>query len=602
MEACQKKIEKIAVGAVNALINQVSIADPCIATDDKQILLDGTIDLYKTSDQKKETFKGRIDVQVKGTSQTLKRGPKGEVKKPVSVTDLKRYRDSFHGVLFFYVYTGSVHGSGEDDEVFYARLLPYDITRILEDVSPSQKDVTVAFKPFPLVPREIKRLLTTFWEEKEKQLKARVHGHGFTIEDLGSLENIESFSFSLQIYPDEPLANLASLEVEPYVYAEDKSGLVSVVSKIQGVSAVAMGVKAEVCSGNYVAKTTVYCGQSEAGDVVEFAGIKLAHAQDNPMVSWTLAGSVRARYNTALLVHEMLRTNAISINGYYITLKFKSDTKEVFEEIQKTLRYYERIVKAMDVLHVSADWDTSLMSKKDLETINSIYRLLVERVPYDGPELLSPLVRFEVQGGSAYALAYKGDDGSYCFVDLNSDECFFALGVQGEEVREPSDLTDPVPAFMSLNKNDFMNVVNLSPNLFSESIERYPVRPSTLPHLVNKLLDLLSAYDEGCKQPVEVLAVAAILSRKLLEAQPDSDVFYLNCLQTMKRRRKLTRGEECRLRTIAVSESPSHIKAAAFALLGERENALACCEKCSPQELADLNESPISLFLSIDEG
>lgn len=62
-----KKIEKAAVLAVMNLIQPCATIDYKFSEDDKNILVDGTLELYQSEMLTKANLVGTIDVQIKGS-------------------------------------------------------------------------------------------------------------------------------------------------------------------------------------------------------------------------------------------------------------------------------------------------------------------------------------------------------------------------------------------------------------------------------------------------------------------------------------------------------------------------------------------------------
>ena len=60
-----KKIEKAAVNRVRDLIQQCDTIDDKLDEDDKNILTDGVLDLYSSTDQTVDNLRAQIPVQVR---------------------------------------------------------------------------------------------------------------------------------------------------------------------------------------------------------------------------------------------------------------------------------------------------------------------------------------------------------------------------------------------------------------------------------------------------------------------------------------------------------------------------------------------------------
>lgn len=592
-----KKIEKAAVLAVKNLIQPCETVDDKLDDDDKNILVDGSLELYSSPELTIENFVGKVDVQIKGTTRKLSVNKRGYVKYQVEVVGLRRYLEVFHGILFFCVSVAAPQGYPVGKSVYYAQLLPYDITQILSATRADQKSVTVPFGPFPTEPKEITRLLQAFNAERERQLKAKVSGYGFLDKNFELPPEIKSFNFSMQLFPGEPVTTLGSLREGPYIYGEDQEGHFTVFGKMHDVSAFAMGVEAEVGSGAFTLRTTVFSGQSEEGEFLEFEGVRMYLLKEKARIDYTVSGGIRSRYNTVRFMYEFSETGRLSIDGKTAIL---ADVEE-FDETQRkrlseSLDVYGRMVETLDTLHIRADWDPSEMSDKELNDIGFMWHLFVERKPLTNQKLESPLVHFDIQDAYVFALANELEDGSYEFRNLFADDLFFVFGGPDPETGEPKYTSDPVPPLVALGEEGYRRVVNLVPEEVEKAFDRLPITPSNQDPLNQKLLEMLAAYDKGCQQPEELLASAAIVAKRLYEADSSSETYLLNLMQTFKRKRVLESDERKRLQDVAIDSERNYVKAAAYALLDDMDMARNCLNRCIEDERKQIEDYPISRF------
>lgn len=74
-----RRIESAAVGAVRSIILKCDTLYPNLDENDKNILVDGTIEVYSSSKQTKENLTGEVAVQVKGTARKLRTNKRGFV-------------------------------------------------------------------------------------------------------------------------------------------------------------------------------------------------------------------------------------------------------------------------------------------------------------------------------------------------------------------------------------------------------------------------------------------------------------------------------------------------------------------------------------------
>lgn len=592
-----EKTEKAAVQAVKRRILPCELLEDRIPECDKEPLVDGCIEIYNSGDRKTANLIGKIPVQVKGTRSKLKRNKKGIYKYSISTNDLRQYASVFHGVMFFCVTVGEIGGIFSSKEIYYAQLLPYDIDRYIQS-APGQKSVSVRFKPFPEDSREITRLIGSFHADREKQLKAEVTGYGFMDETHELPPEVSSWEFTVRVFPDELPTSLALFSEGPYIYSKDASGQLAVIGKMQGVCAIGVGSEASVASGDFSLVTTLFSGQSEEGDFIEFEGIRIVQSGDKVRVDYTVKGGFRRRYNTVAFVREFYRTGEIFINGKRVIGALADhDDEAQKDKIDKNFIAYSRVMETMDALHVKVDWDPVNMTANELRDIDYMHALFVEKKPYKGKDFESCLVHFDIQGARVFSFAHKEENGNgYEFYDLYSTKLFFVFSDETDDVGDQKRNSDPVPPIASLTKESLKRIANLDPIEVEAAFNRFPITVNNHIPLNQFLLELLAAYDEGCVLSSEVLGCAAVLARKLYDFDSKSNAYFLNLMQTIKRKRDFVDDEVDRLRDIALDSEFNYEKAAAYALLDEKDMAERCRIRCSEAERMQIDSYPISIF------
>lgn len=593
-----KKIEKVAVSAVRYLVEQCDKIDPKLNEDDKNMLVDGTFDVYSAPSLNRNTLIDSIDVQIKGTVSKLRINKRGFAKYDIDVVNLRRYLDVYQGVLFFCVYlVRQSYGGLTPKCVYYSELLPYDITQILSGIKTDQQTVAVRFKPFPTEPKEILRLVSSFSSDKKKQLKSVVSGYGFLDKTQELPANIRSFSFSMQLFPGEDITSLPALSAGAYMYGEDDSGRTLVFGKLENVEMLARGEVVSVGSGDFELETMVFIGNHERGRYIEFEGVSLIATDNEVTFNYSISGGIRKRYNTVRFMSEFISTGELRLNGKVVLrASQRIEDEECIIKLNDALPIYEMLVEVIDGLHVSVDWDPSNMSVKELNDLEFMHRLLIEKEPLTNSTLSSPIIHFDIQGARIYALAVDKEDGSYSFTDLQTDSLFFVFGWPNETAQNKAIGFDPVPPILVVGKEGYKHLINLDQSTFSRMLEKCPVTQGNHLALNERLLELLEAYDEGCLQPEAVIACAEVLGRMLYEYDSDAEVYALNWLQAVKRQRDFTANEHAQLRAIAIKGTQMYCRAAAYALLDSSEMAMDCLGYCSEAERKLIYDYPISRF------
>lgn len=398
------------------------------------------------------------------------------------------------------------------------------------------------------------------------------------------------------MYKGERVTTIAGLE-NAYVYGKDMEGQLVVLGKIEDVTMFARGTEVNVASGDFELTTLLMLGDHREGTYIEFEGVSMILRDDHRVtLSFDIKGPIRRRYNTARFVREFVCTGELKVEGKtLLRTKIESDP-DLEMRLDEDVRACGEFVETLDALGIAVDWDSADMTTKELNDLALMHRLLVEGKPWAGQDIESPIVHFDIQGCRVYALVRKRGDGSYAFMGLDSDQLCFSFSSPDEKEPEVRGPFEPVPAAMVLGKDDLQKAVNLDPGKLDAQFDRFPVTVGNQTPLNQKLLDMLTAYDEGARQPQGLLACAVVLVRRLHEFDQKSQTYLLNLLQTIGRKREFNEEEKSALEDIALEAPELYTKAAAYALMGYSEMAQVCLSRCSEAERRQIEGYPISRF------
>lgn len=121
------RIESISVREIGKVVDRFESMRPFLETNDKVPIWDGEIWLYDNINQSNEYFKGKIPVQIKGTS--VESFSEKSRKFSLEKSHLEAYLKE-HGTMFFVV---EIIDS-DRTKIFFKPLLPVDIEEILEEM------------------------------------------------------------------------------------------------------------------------------------------------------------------------------------------------------------------------------------------------------------------------------------------------------------------------------------------------------------------------------------------------------------------------------------------------------------------------------------
>lgn len=201
----KKAIETLSVNAVRDSIVQCALLDQFIPDNDKEPSWDGHVYAYKDSSKRKESFLGRIPVQVKGTE-------KGDLSKskisfPVSIIDLHNYLND-GGVLFFVVYIGSTDAKRQ---IYYTDLTPIKIRMILKKKK-GEKTKNIHLKCFPQDEDERTSIVLNCIEQCKKQTSFKTAPLP-TLDELCKNGAIERFEI--------PIATTGRTDPKQFLFSND---------------------------------------------------------------------------------------------------------------------------------------------------------------------------------------------------------------------------------------------------------------------------------------------------------------------------------------------------------------------------------------------
>jgi hypothetical protein len=265
-----------------------------------------------------------------------------------------------------------------------------------------------------------------------------------------------------------------------------------------------MGSEHTVSAGDFEFTTMVTLGGHKNGTYIEFEGVSmiLSERDNKATLNWFISGDFRRRYDTARFVLEFLKAGVFAIDGRNL-LHVEKDTNEdeTFHRLEETVEAYRPFVKTFNALGIAAKWDPEKMTPKELNDLDFMHRLFVEKRPLESVEIQSPVMNFNIQGAQMYALARKWEEGGYELFDILSDRLVFVFGYPDQKAGDKNLSFDPVPSLMVLGEEGFTRVVDLKPDKSSAQLDRFPVTAGNQTPLNQRVLEMLSVYDRRAAAP-----------------------------------------------------------------------------------------------------
>ncbi|GEM_PF-464100 len=583
-----KKAEEVSVHYVEAAFNGVNNVLPHIPTDDKGVRIDGYLDVYSGEAMTKETFKGKIPVQVKGTLSRLKntRRPSREV----SVTDLRRYLDSFEGVLYFVVYMDKKLGLAG---IYYKQLLPYDIRQILEKLGcGDQKTVRLRFRPFPVDPTRISCICSDFLSNKTKQEGDK----GILLAKGVRALKREGFQFQVTktLGPDEDPFSLELLRCDTYLYQVDDLGISYVVGKLDEIASIEISSSCSVSAGDYSSTMNVICGEDGDGKYVRI-GCFTARLEIPTNLRYADAGDFHERYDNARLLKGFCQTGEMYVDGNRLFVGQPDAHDAIRTFVQSRVDAYGRYVELLDRLRVEVRWDPAELDSTDLRKLDFLYAYLVKgkRLQRQWPQEFV-MDDFKIGGGVVNLVWYRVGDGEYALAD-GLDPCNgLIVGFSGTATKNE---IVPVPRVFTMSVDALKNSVNIDEERFADDLGRNPIEARTAEEATSVLLRMVKAYDDGANCSSQLLKCCEVLARAILEVDESNEAYRVNLYQVLKREDRLDEMSTDDLESLAVLSRDDRVRCSANALLGNEGLATKLLDAMGTQAREEYLDWPIAKYL-----
>lgn len=579
-----RKIEQNAVNAVKQAFGDVACVYAYIDENDKTECTDGHLQVYSSSSFTIETVEGQLPVQVKGTTSKRK---SDRPKQQVRVSDLKHYLNIAGGCIYFYVYCGT---GARSAEVFYRLLLPYDLKKILADIPEQQERISLRFDRLPSDAAELTRLVRRAVKDKTKQrVVAGIAPK--TIEEFKDAGLcFDECELGIELLEGESPANLAPYRNGLYIYGKSPWGELYPLNKLENIVGVAIGSRHVVSSGDVSLNAVVMTGENENGEHVFFRGFDICFSTNT--ITLSEIGTLVKRMEELALMRALMQTGTLSIDGSGVARECKLSGGDL-DALENRLQSLEIIKRVVDALHYKPELDISALTTRDLRNIETIYKGLVENAPLHYKDRQNGFGYITLRNHPIKLVFYQVSEDMYRMVDgLRLDDLTVSVFFRGE-----GDAPVPVAPLFVQTMQDYMRLANIDAEVFAATLKQYPVTEASSVYVNDKMLEMLSAYDQDacCK---EELLKCCEMTVDALEAFTDREATLINRYQIAARKRDLTSEEKSELMAIQLNSDSALSKACAAALRGDSDMASALRASLDERARAMLDSWPIGRFFA----
>lgn len=580
-------IEMSAVNKIEDALLRIGRVEPDIRGNDKTPSWDGELRVYKGQEFNKAQMHGRIPIQVKG--KWVSRFSKTPIKFDVEVSDLKNYQKD-GGVIYFVVHLKDY----DNYSIYYKLLLPFDL-KILLSESEGQKTKRIRLDKFPH--RHVDGMMRIFMEfiiNKQKQ--------GTLLPNISSMDDlhnagleIERFEFSIPQIGIESAEDAFSylLKEEPYVYAKPKGIEASfVVDKIRPELIFEERNNPIILNGETLFESVSVIRKNSSKPQIKIGkGINVRFEEKSLKLDYTFTGTLseqiaQMKFLCAILEKQNLSIGQLALSDGELQLESGSSS-----EYAERLTWLQNIDQALKKLNVSKDLNLDILDESDFKKINMLIAAMLE----------DKAIPLSVNGKSGIGSLTIGNIRIILICKQSNVEKLFYISnpltskdMGLSKTDDPQAEKVPISPYIMLKKDELKTIDNIDFVNLASSVMSFPYTDTAGKQITFFVLELLKYFDSQETTDYHILNIAEELTNYLFyNNKENKDIYKINLLQIMKRKRKLTQ-EENRYLIKLKEEAPPEFQLASSILLESFQEAEYIYEKLDAQQKTNFESYPIS--------
>lgn len=582
-----EKIEEWSIDGLKGLLKKSEYIKSEINSNDKTPSWDGNLYLYNNKKLKKEQLIAKVPIQVKGHEVNEEKDlNKEEITFSVKISDLKNYQND-GGVIFFVIYVLN----SEEYKIFYRKLLPYDLKRILRNLEEGKITKSIKLYTFPTDVKKIEEIIYYFQQDKKKQYST---ADAETI-DLLDLKNLEenmkrlseirglSFSSTLDSLFDE----------EHYLYAEKILNIYTPIARMKVES-----MKTIVPLKIYIDKKE--CSQQAEvilkKDKIDLCISKCVYikqtAESKGALKIERKGTLTDFINGLNFIKSISTCKHFSIGDMINSEKINGFDLNL---LQKDIDFFEKVKVLLKYLNVQKPLNMESLSERDLKNLDILYEYIVENKEFKIKNKKDNGIEIYDVGNLKLI---------FLFLDLKNGKCsyynFFDRYIidRCKIIKKFNEKCVEYPICILLTKDCFLKIDNINYELIKESIMNVKEYSNEYGNDINTLvLELLKAYDEIKKSIILETAWDII---KWLKEKDNSIYIVLNYYQIILRKRALNKEEIKSLKILEKNEENAEMLLGINIILGNETNIKYYFGELTEKEKEVFKQYPIWNLVKID--
>ena len=319
--------------------------------------------------------------------------------------------------------------------------------------------------------------------------------------------------------------------------------------------------------------------------------IKIHITADNiATVLYNNKGLLQERINDLEFLKAFYQTSTLEIDGRVYPFKDKNKDEEDFIEQDDTfLLRLKKLEQLLDILKIKEafNFDLSELTEEENYKIQMLTDGLCEHnsLIFEDHSEKAFLFNFEIHNILIPILAITDQNGKYFIHDfLNIDTKKFLFNVNDK----------PASHYVFLKARHFLKSYNIHYRTILKDIKSYPLTIDYSNAITKTILEMLSAYDQQEIKCGELLKAAIELAQYIYNYDPNN-IFLLNYLQAVKRKRKLVLSETNKLLSIIKMDNCNlNEKIGAAILLEDFEQVEMLFKQLSSDEKNEFDHYPIA--------
>lgn len=572
----KNSIEGNAVDYVSIALRNTNIIDPVISKGDRNLSWDGELFVYNSNKFNKSNLRDVIPVQVKG--RTLK---KYATTHPVEVSDLINFKKKKR-ILYFVVQMVK-----NEHKIYYIALQLYDIEKLLKDAG-KRKTINLQLTELPQHDDKIKSIIISFVKDAEKQ--SQLIPGVFHTSDLRSKTEKLKLSFNLNMSPNFSGADIYSSinSQKPYVYYEDENGVEFPVDKFEDAQYLIVGIHND--TPVIIDDELYYDGydiiNDRNGTTIRIGRyISMCVKEHKLTINYRCAGTIRERLSTLSFILAAHKGNTLAFGDTKLPINQVLLSEPALKAIKGTIAFYNDIVTLFNHLGINKELDLDNLTQQQT---NNLYEFCQSEL-YGRPVSLG--LREAGQGVlrlhniNIYCFCVKTEAGNKVFSIFNDKYISFSINVGDKQI-----LVSPYLMLAEQSAETFEKIDNINYIDLITSIKKYGIMRETENAHTHLLLKMLLNYDQN--HNANALDACITLASMLYEKN-DSDINLINLMQTIKRKRQLSKEDVRRLILIKNNSPKADIKLACAILLESKLECEQYLSELDPHQKNGILQYPI---------